>query len=178
MPYICVSKLTITGSDNGLWPGWHQAIIWTNDGIMLIWTLGINFNEILSEIYTFSFKKMLLKMFFWKMATILSLVLGFQRFIRQIQCSWIPYQNQAVTPKWCWFITEETFRKVSRTSQNCKWFIKVQVKILVLNCYKVNIRPWWAWWVIEKKITLKNSIVVTCPVLKTDFMIHRFIWHG
>ena len=28
--HICVSKLTIIGSDNGLSPGWRQAIIWTN----------------------------------------------------------------------------------------------------------------------------------------------------
>ena len=34
--HICVSKLTIIGSDNGLAPGWHQAIIWTSAGILLI----------------------------------------------------------------------------------------------------------------------------------------------
>ena len=37
--HICVSKLTIIGSDNGLSPGRHQAIIWTNTEI-LIWPLG------------------------------------------------------------------------------------------------------------------------------------------
>ena len=35
MTHICVSKLTIIGSDNGLAPGRRQAIIWTNDGILL-----------------------------------------------------------------------------------------------------------------------------------------------
>ena len=60
--HICVSKLTIIGSDNGLSPGRHQAIIRTNAGILLIGTLGTNFSEILSEIHTFSFKKMHLKM--------------------------------------------------------------------------------------------------------------------
>ena len=35
---ICVSELTIIGSDNGLWPGRRQAIIWTNAGILLIRT--------------------------------------------------------------------------------------------------------------------------------------------
>ena len=60
--HICVSELTIIGSDNGLSPGRRQAIIWTNAGILLIRTLGINLNEILSEIHTFSFKKMYLKM--------------------------------------------------------------------------------------------------------------------
>ena len=31
--HIYVSKLNI-GSDNGLSPGQHQAIIWTNDGLV------------------------------------------------------------------------------------------------------------------------------------------------
>ena len=60
--HICGSKLTIIGSDNGMSPGRHQAIIWTNDGILLIGPLGTNFSEILIEIYTFSFKKMHFKM--------------------------------------------------------------------------------------------------------------------
>ena len=60
--HICVSKVAIIGSDNGLSPGQHQAIIWTNGGILLIEPLGANFIEILIEIYKFSFKKMHLKM--------------------------------------------------------------------------------------------------------------------
>ena len=60
--HICVSKLTIIGSDNGLSPSRRQAIIWTIAGILLIRNLGTNFSEILSEIYTFSFKKIHLKM--------------------------------------------------------------------------------------------------------------------
>ena len=59
---ICVSKLTIIGSDNGLSPGRRQAIIWTNAGILLIEPLGTNFSEILIGIQIFSFKKMRLKM--------------------------------------------------------------------------------------------------------------------
>ena len=55
--HICVSKLTIIGWDNGLSPGRHQAIIWTNIGILLIRPLGTN----LSEIPTFSLKKIHLK---------------------------------------------------------------------------------------------------------------------
>ena len=34
--HICVGKLTIIVSDNGLSPGRRQAIIWTNAGILLI----------------------------------------------------------------------------------------------------------------------------------------------
>ena len=60
--HICVSKLTIIGSDKCLSPGRRQAIIWTNAGILLIRTSGTNFSEILSEIHAFSFKKMHLKM--------------------------------------------------------------------------------------------------------------------
>ena len=60
--HICVGKLTIIGSDNGLSPGRRQAIIWTNAGILLIGPLATNFSEILIRIQKFSFKKMLLKM--------------------------------------------------------------------------------------------------------------------
>ena len=60
--HICVSKLTLIGSDNGLWPCRCQAISWTNAVILLIEPLGINFSEILIEIHIFSFKKIHLKM--------------------------------------------------------------------------------------------------------------------
>ena len=60
--HICVSNSTIIGLDNGLSPGRRQAIIWTNAGILLIRTLGTQFSEIISEIHTFLFKKMHLKM--------------------------------------------------------------------------------------------------------------------
>ena len=60
--HICVSKLAIIGSDNGLSPGRRQAIIGTNAGLLLIGPLGRNFSEILIKIHTFSFKKMHLKM--------------------------------------------------------------------------------------------------------------------
>ena len=59
--HICVGNLTIIYSDNGLSPGRRQAIIWTNAAILLIGPLGINFNDILAQIITFSFKKMYLK---------------------------------------------------------------------------------------------------------------------
>ena len=55
--HICVSKLTIIGSDNGLSPGRRQAIIWTNAGILLIGPLGTNFNDISIKIHIFSFNK-------------------------------------------------------------------------------------------------------------------------
>ena len=45
--HICASNLTMIGSDNGLSPGQHQAIIWTDAGILSIEPLGTNFSEIL-----------------------------------------------------------------------------------------------------------------------------------
>ena len=59
--HICVSNLTIIGSNNGLLSGRRQAIIWTNAVLLLIGPLGTNFSKILFEIQTFSFKKIHLK---------------------------------------------------------------------------------------------------------------------
>ena len=61
MTHICVSKLTIIGSDNGLSPGQRQATIWTNAGILLIGHLRKHLSEILIEIRTFPLKKMHLR---------------------------------------------------------------------------------------------------------------------
>ena len=59
---ICVSILTIIGSDNGLSPGRRQAIKWTNAGILSIGPPGTISSEILIRIQTFSFKKRHFKM--------------------------------------------------------------------------------------------------------------------
>ena len=54
--YASVNKPSLV--DNGFVPNWCQAIIWTNDGTLLIGP----FSEILSKIDKFLFKKMHLKM--------------------------------------------------------------------------------------------------------------------
>ena len=54
--HICVSKLTIIGSDNSLvaWsPGRRQAIIWTNTGMLLIGPWGTNFINHNRNLYIF-----------------------------------------------------------------------------------------------------------------------------
>ena len=56
--HICVSKLNIIGAENGLPSVQRQAIIWTIARILLIQMLRTS----LSEIHTFSFTKMHLKM--------------------------------------------------------------------------------------------------------------------
>ena len=72
MTHICVGKLSIIGSDNGLSPGGRQAIIWSNAGILLILPLETNSSEILIQIHKFSFKKNVFENIVWKVAAILS----------------------------------------------------------------------------------------------------------
>ena len=59
--HTCVDNLTIIGSDNGLSPGWRQAIVWTNAGILLIGTYRTNFNEILIKTHIFHLWKCIWK---------------------------------------------------------------------------------------------------------------------
>ena len=60
--YICVSKLTTIGSDNGLPPGRHQAIIWTNAVLVSIVPLVTNLSKIFIKIHTFSIKRIHIEM--------------------------------------------------------------------------------------------------------------------
>ena len=83
--HICVSKLTVVGSDNGLSPDRRQAIIWTNDGILSIEPLGTNFNGVLIKNHTFSFKKMHLKMLYGKWQPF---CLGLNVLITAIKLDW------------------------------------------------------------------------------------------
>ena len=59
--HICVSKVKLIGSDNGLSPGLHQVIIWTNAAILLMWPLGTKFRGMLIEIHTFHSRKRIWK---------------------------------------------------------------------------------------------------------------------
>ena len=68
----CVNWLTIIGSDNGLSPGWCQAIISTNAGILLIASQGKNFNKIYSKFESFRLKKNAYENVTCEMAAILS----------------------------------------------------------------------------------------------------------
>ena len=60
--HICVCKLIIIGSDNGLSPDQHQAIIWTNAELLSIGPLPTYFSENLIKMQQFSLKKMHVKM--------------------------------------------------------------------------------------------------------------------
>ena len=62
MTHICISKLTTIGLDNGQFLGRRQAIIWTNGGISLFGTWGLNCNEIFIKTQQVAFKEVRLKM--------------------------------------------------------------------------------------------------------------------
>ena len=70
--HVCDSKLIPIGSDNGLPPDWHQAIIWTNAGMLLIWPLGTNLSEILIKNSYIFIRENVFENVVWKMAAILS----------------------------------------------------------------------------------------------------------
>ena len=57
MTHICICNLTIIGSDNGLPPGWCQAIIWSNTGILLIGPLETNSSKYQSKCNHFYWRK-------------------------------------------------------------------------------------------------------------------------
>ena len=59
----CWRVASIIGSDNGLSPDRHHAIIWTNAGILLIGQLEIYFSDILSNICIFHSRKCIWKCF-------------------------------------------------------------------------------------------------------------------
>ena len=48
MMHTCISRLTVIGPENGLSPGRHQAIIWTNAGMLLtepVRTTSVKYNR-------------------------------------------------------------------------------------------------------------------------------------
>ena len=117
--HICVSKLTIIGSDNGLSPSRHQAIIWTNAGILLIGPLGTNFSGILIDIYTFSFTEMNLKMSSGKWRPFY-LGLNVLTLWPNDAIWWhTPWATLAQVMAWCRQLTSHNITMLTR----CSWYI-------------------------------------------------------
>ena len=109
--HICISTLTIIGSENGLLPGQHQAIIWTKAGTLPNGSLGLNFSEISIEIHTFSFKKMHLKML---SGNCLPFCPGLNVLTHPLLCHHCNIKNFTYLPEW--------FRHVERLSWRVKTY--------------------------------------------------------
>ena len=76
MHIICIGKLSIIATGNGLSPGQGQAINWTNYGILLSGPLGTNSSEALTKIQTFSLMEIDLQMSSMKCPNIVSVVIS------------------------------------------------------------------------------------------------------
>ena len=90
--HICVGKLIIIGSGNGLSPDRHQAIIWTKAGLLSIGPLRTYFGESLIKIQ-FSLKKMHMKMSSskWRPSCLGLTVLNYMSKLQfEVECD-IPY---------------------------------------------------------------------------------------
>ena len=61
MTHIRVSKLTTIGSDNGLSPNQHQAIIWTNADLLSMGSWRTNFSEIFIKLIHYHSRKCIWK---------------------------------------------------------------------------------------------------------------------
>ena len=156
--HICVGKLTIIGSDNGLSPGRRQAIIWTNDGILLIGALETNFSEILIEIQTFSCWKKLFESVVCEMAAILSHELKTQQWINSLPCIFLFMFKVKSCSHWCSWI----LRKPIEDQTNCNWtwlifisyilkwiwkvFWEMQFTVHFLSVWRFDWNIWWLWW--------------------------------
>ena len=123
--HICVSKLTIIGSDNGLSTGRRQAIIWKNAGILSIGFLGTNFSEILIEILTFAFKKMRLKVSSakWRPFCLGLNVLSPVMDMLCPHCAGIILWRRPANERWCYIVMSSCigWGHAQKWSLHCAW---------------------------------------------------------
>ena len=135
--HICVSKLTIIGSCNGLSPGWRQAIIWTNAGTLVIGQWGNSFSEIRIEIHTFPFENAVRKTtvilsgsqcvkHWWLMAYICVSEQGLLWF-----SYWtVTYSAPSHYLKWCWLAVN--------------WIHGNQIESQAIQCIKYTVNQMFA----------------------------------
>ena len=93
--HTCVSRLTITGSDNSLSPDRRQAIILTSAGILLIGPVGTNFIEISIWNSNIFIKKNAFENVVCEMASILSRpqFVNVEFCTQQYVCSWFTFAD-------------------------------------------------------------------------------------
>ena len=149
--HICVSDPTSIGSDNGLSPGRHQAIIWANAGIFLIGPLGRNFSEILIEIQTLSLKKISLT----RPALERRKTLGHLRSINRNMI--IHFANQSQTCQLFKIKKKKIFKLCMK--RNCEKWCSNQSKVensyrLSRASYKYTVEPLYKghprWWPFKR----------------------------
>ena len=171
MKHICVSKLTIIGSDNGLSPGRRQAIIWTNARILLIGTLGTNFNEILSEIDTFSFKKMYLKI---SSAKWRPFCLGLNQLTERRGCQINPinvfseYPVPSMTP------TDRWICQISKWDTANEWISLTSINSLQPEdeSMKLGHDPWFSFSITSLVKPVSKPMMIPCK----PWLVYLLLW--
>ena len=155
--HICVSELTIISSDNGLSPGWRQAIIWTNAGILLIGPFEIKFSEILIKINWFSFKKMHLNISAkWQLFCLYLNVLIFSKILKILM--------------FCCFIQ---LYDVNLIAMNLRKFLLCRTTWCLLPSWSINLE----WWVSVMMTSSNGSIFRVTGHLCGEFTGDRWIPH-
>ena len=103
MTHACVSKQIIIGSDNGLSPGRRQAIIWTNDGILLTWLLGTQTSVKIESKFTHFIQENAFENVVWEMSATMSRPqcdISNERKLRYpvpcLTCHWSPSSGETV----------------------------------------------------------------------------------
>ena len=154
--HICVGKTTIIGSDNGLSPGWRQAIIWTNGGILSIGPLGTNFNEILIGIQKFSMKKMHFKVLSakWRPSC---LSLNMLSFIHDDDCCFL-FTYHTTESHWLQVNITITDFKLLPNSGNYPWPLLANGLQLLWLLASVGTK---AAWIINRNRRQKEEISTT-----------------
>ena len=122
---------TIIGSDNGLSPGRHQAIIWSNAGILSIGPLGTNLSENLIGIQIFSFKKMHLKM----SVTWRPFVPGLN--VLKMDVGWITYS--ATNPGYCWISARRRYLHCYRSRITTVLLQAINIYSIEFNIYSIEL---------------------------------------
>ena len=158
MTQICVSRLTITGSENGLSPDRRQAIIRTNAGLLLIGPLGTNLSQILIEILTFSFKKMHL----WVSSA-----------KRRPFCRGLNVLIPVMICRLCWAITSCQWCIVKLTFRNkVQWHFdkKTTNQRSILGCFQCKdvifpvYRGWSRLWCLERVKLILTELTYSCKI--------------
>ena len=166
--HICISKVIIIGSDNGLSPSRCQAIIWTNAGTLLTATLGPNCNENLIEIQTFSFKKIHFKMSSGKWRPFcLGLNVLKCRVQTKVSVNWYTFQQLKYNPKpvmhWALSDQQPLNSRIRSPSSNCKvgdtnhFFFKFPNW---KNCKKIYQSIWLMTWRSHDMEILSTSLAL------------------
>ena len=204
MTHICVSKLAIIGSDNGLAPTRRQAIIWTNAGVLLIRTSGTNFTEILRKIRTLSYKNIHVEMsslklrpfcpclnmiFFWG---ILRVQFRSSVVSAMLECLlWVPNQSEVLRLhfksrlQFCLLILDHDISSVyryllllrDRNNYTTGILINIVIRICMCNIYMLYdclVKSTLKWKMEGDLFTVENSDATT---LMTKFSRHYF-FHG